>query len=341
MEISVKTNANDKVSEYSGQGGDSMVSMKDIAKELNLSRCTVSNILNNKLDQYRYRKETIDAVRQKAEEMGYVMNNLAQSLKTGSAHLIALVVPDISSTFYINIIQEIERKAFENNYELIICVTEESLDKEKRVLESLKKRRVDGVIIASVSYTESAIEENAYKVVLFDRITQNEELVSVTVDDRKAAYDLTTRILKRGFNEPIFIATSALDYTVQCRLEGYKDALAEFGIPFQEEAVFYNCYHELDAYELITGLRKDGKVAFDSIISTTNEIVFGVMKAMGKDFPQIGYGGFYSFNGSSFMGERIVNVIPPPDMAERAFQLLMDRIEGKQAESVVLDIEIK
>ena len=87
-----------------------MVSMKDIAKELNLSRCTVSNILNNKLEQYSYRKETVDAVRRKAEEMGYVMNNLAQSLKTGSAHMIALVIPDISSTFYINIIQEIERK---------------------------------------------------------------------------------------------------------------------------------------------------------------------------------------------------------------------------------------
>lgn len=318
-----------------------MVSMKDIAKELNLSRCTVSNILNNKLDRYSYRKETVDAVRNKAQEMGYVVNNLAQSLKTGSAHMIAIVIPDISSTFYINIIQEIERKAFENNYELIICVTEESLDKEKRVLETLKKRRVDGVIIAAVSYTESKIEEDAYKVVLFDRITQNTDLLSVTVDDRKAAYELTVRILNKGFTRPIFVATSSLDYTVQCRLKGYQDALAEYGIPFREESVYYNCYHELDAYEMIMRLRREGKIVFDSIVSTTNEIVFGVMKAMGEDFPKIGYGGFYSFNGSSFMGERILNVIPPPDMAERAFQLLMDSIEGKSAESTVLNIRIK
>ena len=84
-----------------------------------------------------------------------------------------------------------------------------------------------------------------------------------------------------------------------------------------------------------------GKIAFDSIISTTNEIVFGVMKALGDNFTRIGYGGFYSFNGSSFMGERIVNVIPPPDMAEKAFQLLMSSIEGKQVESAVLDVKIK
>lgn len=318
-----------------------MVSMKDIAKELNLSRCTVSNILNNKLEQYSYRKETVDAVRRKAEEMGYVMNNLAQSLKTGSAHMIALVIPDISSTFYINIIQEIERKAFENNYELIICVTEENLDKEKRVLETLKKRRVDGVIIAAVSYTESEIEEDAYKVVLFDRITQNTDLISVTVDDRKAAYELTLKILDKGFKRPIFAATSPWDYTVQCRLEGYKKALAQYGVPFREELVFYNYYHELDAYDMINHILNEGKIAFDSIISTTNEIVFGVMKALGDNFTRIGYGGFYSFNGSSFMGERIVNVIPPPDMAEKAFQLLMSSIEGKQVESAVLDVKIK
>ena len=130
-----------------------MVSMKDIARELNLSRCTVSNILNNKLDQYSYRKETIELVRNKAEEMGYVVNNLAQSLKTGTAHMIALVIPDISSTFYIEIIRKIERLAYDSNYGLIVCVTEEQVDKERRILEMLKSRRVDGVIIACVSYT--------------------------------------------------------------------------------------------------------------------------------------------------------------------------------------------
>ena len=80
-----------------------MVSMKDIARELNLSRCTVSNILNNKLDQYSYRKETIELVRNKAEEMGYVVNNLAQSLKTGTAHMIALVIPDTVSYTHLDV----------------------------------------------------------------------------------------------------------------------------------------------------------------------------------------------------------------------------------------------
>lgn len=317
-----------------------MVSMKDIARELNLSRCTVSNILNNKLDQYSYRKETIDMVRNKADEMGYVVNNLAKSLKTGFANMIALVIPDISSTFYIKIIQEIERKAFENNYGLMVCVTEESLDKEQRVLETLKRRRVDGVIIAGVSYTDSVIDESAYKVVMFDRIMKDAKVPTVTVDDRKVGYDLTCRILDKGYTKPLFVATTSWDYTVQCRLEGFREALKERGLSVDEERIFYNCFNELDAYEMITKIQEEGKISFDSIISTTNEIVFGVMKALGDEFAHTGYGGFYSFNGSSFMGERIVNVIPPPDMAERAFDMLMDRIQEKPVENAVLDVEI-
>ena len=64
------------------------------------------------------------------------------------------------------------------------------------------------------------------------------------------------------------------------------------------------------------------------------------MKALGDSFSEIGYGGFYSFNGSSFMGEKILNVIPPPDMAEKAFTILMDRIKGETGYNAVLDVKI-
>ena len=89
-----------------------MVSMKDIAKELNLSRCTVSDILNHKTGKKSYKQETIDLVLSTAKEMGYVTNNIAKSLKTGSTRTIALVIPDISNSFYTHIIKEIECLAY-------------------------------------------------------------------------------------------------------------------------------------------------------------------------------------------------------------------------------------
>ena len=114
-----------------------MVSMKDIAAELNLSRCTVSDILNNKTKTKSYKQETIDLVLNKAKEMGYITNNIAKSLKTGRTKTIALVVPDISNSFYIHIIKEIENLAYAANYSTIICITEENLEKENHILHTL------------------------------------------------------------------------------------------------------------------------------------------------------------------------------------------------------------
>ena len=106
-----------------------MVTMKDIANRLNLSRCTVSNILNGKLQNKTYKKETIELVLKTAEEMGYVSNTIAQSLKTGMTMTIAVEVPDFANSYYINIVKEIEQLAAKDNYNLIICIAEEKLKK--------------------------------------------------------------------------------------------------------------------------------------------------------------------------------------------------------------------
>ena len=107
-----------------------MVSMKDIANRLQISRCTVSNILNERFENKSYRKETIELVRATAKEMGYVSNNMARSLKTGSTGTIAIVVPDIANYFYIKIIKEVEQLANDAGYSLIICMAEEKLEKD-------------------------------------------------------------------------------------------------------------------------------------------------------------------------------------------------------------------
>jgi LacI family transcriptional regulator len=146
-----------------------MLSMKDIATRLNISRCTVSNILNNKLEGKSYRKETIDLVRATAIEMGYVSNKLARSLKTGSTGTIAIVVPDIANTFYIGIIKEVEKRANECGYSLFICMAEEILKKENAAMTMLQSRCVDGVLISPVSHEKSLKGKYPFKIVCFDR----------------------------------------------------------------------------------------------------------------------------------------------------------------------------
>ena len=93
-----------------------MVSMNDIAKKLNLSRTSVSNILNNKKAAQSYKPETIDLVKRTAKQMGYIPNNMAISLMRGTTMTLAIVVPDLSNTYYVNIIKEIEHLSSKKGY---------------------------------------------------------------------------------------------------------------------------------------------------------------------------------------------------------------------------------
>ena len=165
-----------------------MVSMKDIANKIGVSRCTVSNVLNNRLDGKSYRKETIELVRKTATEMGYISNSMARALKTGSSQTIAVVVPDIANTFYIKIIKEIERRANAMNYSLIICMAEEILEKENAVLRMLQSRCVDGVLISPVSFSESLQENYPYKIVCLDRTVAGDRFPCIKIDNYTAGY---------------------------------------------------------------------------------------------------------------------------------------------------------
>ncbi|GAJ04945.1 unnamed protein product, partial [marine sediment metagenome] len=100
-----------------------MISMNMIAKKLKLSRCTISNILNENT-KYKYKKETIDLVKKTAENMGYISNKVAQSLKTGRSGTIAFILPDIGHPFFIEIAKIITQLSFSLGYSLIICASE-------------------------------------------------------------------------------------------------------------------------------------------------------------------------------------------------------------------------
>ena len=200
-----------------------MVSMKDIAKALNLSRCTVSDILNNKLEGRSYKPETIETVRRTAQEMGYISNTIAKSLKTGSTKTLAIVVPHLSNPFYTNIIQKVEKLATGRDYSLIICTTEEKLEKEEHVLEMLMSRMVDGILISPVSYEESLRKKYSYKIVCFDRTVEGGKYPAALFDNKAAARELMRRVLERGCKRPLFLNTAKSDYTIHCRMDGYRE----------------------------------------------------------------------------------------------------------------------
>lgn len=318
-----------------------MVSMKDIAKALGLSRCTVSDILNNKLEGRSYKPETIETVRRTAKEMGYISNNIAKSLKTGSTKTLAIVVPHLSNPFYTNIIQKVEKLATGRDYSLIICTTEEKLEKENHVLDMLMSRMVDGIMISPVSYEESLQKKYSYKIVCFDRTIEGGRYPAALFDNGAAARELMKRILKRGCQKPLFLNTAKSDYTICCRMKEYMGVLKEAGITPDERLIYYDIYDQRQSYEMMCHILEQEDILFDSIVLGTNFCIYGVLRAFKeKNRKPIPIAGFEDFDGSEIIeGDFIKALQPEEKIGEEAFSILLQYLNGKRPQDVLLKTE--
>ncbi|MBU9735147.1 LacI family DNA-binding transcriptional regulator [Diplocloster agilis] len=318
-----------------------MVSMKDIANALNLSRCTVSDILNNKLEHRSYKPETIEMVRMKAKEMGYVSNNIARSLKTGSTRTLAIVVPHLSNPFYTHIIQKVEKLANKEDYSLIICTTEEKLDKEDHVLQMLTSRMVDGILISPVSFEGSLRKEYSYKIVCFDRTIESGKYPAALFDNETAARQLMSQVLRRGCSRPLLLNTAESDYTIRCRMKGYRQVLREAGCELDDRLIYYDIYDKMQSYEIMCRILKDPDIRFDSIVLGTNFCIYGVLRALKElNVPSVPIAGFEDFNGSEVMdGEFIKAIQPEKKIGKEAFYMLLRYLNGEKPQDVFLQTD--
>ena len=317
-----------------------MVSMQTIADELNISRSTVSRILNNKIENQKYRKETIERVRKTADALGYTSNMIAKSLKMGSTKTLSFLVPDIAHPTYITFLKTLERLADEAGYSLLICATEEDVNKENNLLKMLQSRMVDGVIIAPVSYYSSLNSNYSFPLVCIDRKTKNKNYPSVLIDNRKEAYRATMKILDAGAKKPLFLAGNKADYCIINRLKGFKSALEEQKLFLADNHIIYNIYNWKDAKLKITEYIDSNGVDFDSVFFCTNYFAGSVMKVLERHNIPVICAGIDYFDVMEYQKPQIMTIVQPEtEMATEAFVKLMSIInkEGKPTEDSVLD----
>ena len=316
-----------------------MVSMKDIANQLDLSRCTVSNILNGRLEGKSYRKETIESVLATAKSLGYVSNSMARALKTGQTGTIAIVVPDIANTFYIKIIKEVERRANECGYSLIICMAEEILEKENAALTMLQSRCVDGVLISPVSYTKSLRTPYPFKIVCFDRPVNRDAYSYVLIDNYKAGLDLAETLIANGARKPLFLCGSKHDYTVIQRYNGLCDALRLHGLLVDKRNYLSGLYDEQSAYAALKQAIAQG-LEFDSVFLSTNYFIYGVLHALREcERNIVSICGFESFIGMDFYRRELnLHVLhqPEEELGKVAFEKMQRLIQGEENSGIIL-----
>lgn len=208
--------------------------LKDIAKALNVSSTLVSMVLNGHSKQHGISSITQQKVLAKAKELNYQPNSIARGLRTGKTNTIGLIVPDISNAFYAQIAKKIESKASEKGYHLIFCSSNECLKKEEDLIQMLRGRQVDGLILASTALhsltIQNLIDEN-FPLVLIDRKVDELSTNHVVVDNYTSSFKAVEQLIANNHQRIglLSIGPSHLS-SIKDREKGYLAALKKHHI---------------------------------------------------------------------------------------------------------------
>ena len=210
-------------------------SLNDIAKALNVSKATVSFVLNGKGDQFNISKNKQELVKAKAEELSYVPNFFAKSLSQGETKTIGLVLPDISNPFYAEICKIIQENLYASGYNTFIVNTNDDVEVEKVLMNELIQRSIDGMIISPSNTIEELIPilRSTHIPVVFTDRPGDHEADFVGVDNLIEAKKLIDSYSVKPKRISIFLSSPSDVSTIHDRVEGIKIACEEQSIEFE------------------------------------------------------------------------------------------------------------
>jgi LacI family transcriptional regulator len=315
------------------------ITLKDIARELDVSISTVSKALKNSEEISRDTKEKVQAF---AKLYNYKPNNIAISLKNKRTKNIGVVIPDIVHHFFTTVIRGIEKYANAKGYNVIVCLSEESFDKEVINMEMLANGSIDGFIMSLSSETQQKgdynhlkeVTEQGIPVVLFDRITNEVECDKVIIDDALGAYMATKKFIEQGKTKIALITTDDYLSVSKARTSGYKKALEESGLGVQQSRILKLPSMEMDEQRIGTFLESQ---EIDAVLCV-NEIfaVYSMRLAQSKGLKipeDISFIGFTDGLLSKYANPSLTVVSQHGEkMGEVAAKMLIDKVESEDDE---------
>jgi LacI family transcriptional regulator len=211
----------------------------DIARKLNITASTVSRALN---DHPRISIETKKAVIKVARKLNYQPNNIAAALRNGRSNIIGIIVPTADRSFFSSVVRGIEEIANKSRYNVMICQTYDNYEKEVATVEALLNARVDGIIASHGKETENfdhflKVKERGIPLILFDRSNDELEVSHVVIDDYLGAYKATEHLIQQGCKRIAHFTNNRKISIFKERLRGYRDALLDYELEFNENLV--------------------------------------------------------------------------------------------------------
>ncbi|NGM60331.1 LacI family transcriptional regulator [Sphingobacterium sp. SGG-5] len=323
----------------------SKVTLKELARELNMSVSTVSKALN---DSYEISEATKQRVKELASKYNYRPNALAKNLKLGRTNNIGVIISTIGSPFQAQIIEALHRASVRFDFNLIMMQSQDSEEIERKALNTLINHGVEGLLI-SPAFENSNIDllshlhKTTCPIVLFDRINYNIDTFKVGVNNEKSIYRAAEELFKIGRKKIAILCGKNIGVTKD-RLKGYRKALEDYHIDFNPSYIIYCDYNnslegiDSDMETKLTQLLHSEQ-APDAVLGTTDTLttrVLGVLSKLNIQVPEdLAVIGFANTDIAESLNPSLSTIRQPTfEMADIAIEKLINLIESKNRSQI-------
>lgn len=257
-----------------------MTTIKDLAKESQLSLGTISNYLNGK----EILPKNAEKIETAIKKLNYIPNKFGRHLRNPNTKTIGIITNKISASYISKITSDFEHEFSQKGYEVLFCNSNENTEMEKNKLRFLIGNAVNTIILFPVYYKESDISEfenSEIPIILCDQLVEKggDNKFAVVNDNVQMARELTKMLIDEGHTQISCIAGNANHYSTVTRIEGYKQALEAAGLPFDEKNVYYcDSQNEL-SYEATTKIINSSSHC-TAVLITVNNMLLGFLKAV-------------------------------------------------------------
>lgn len=312
------------------------ITLKDIARELGVSISTVSKALNESDEIGKDTKEKVQAF---AKLYNYKPNNIAISLKNKHTRIIGVIIPDIVHHFFTTVFRGIEKFANSKGYNVIVCVSDDSYEKEVVNVEMLANGSIDGFILSLSSGTISKgnfdhlieIRKQGIPLVCFDRTTDEVACDKVIINDADISFEVVEKFVSDKRKRIAFVTNLVLGDVSEKRATGYRKALQNNNIDFDENLVLRLNYYEIDEAKVARFIKEQNVDAMLCVNEIFAIQCMRIAQNLGLKVPDdIAFVGFSDGILSRFSRPALTSVAQHgEEMGQKAAEILIKKVEAE------------
>ena len=320
--------------------------LRILASKAGVSVNTASRAINGKPDINPLTKEKILNI---AKEIGYIRNAAAVALRTQKTKTLGVIIADNNNPFYAEVLSGIEAEAKANHYHIILANTRRNYQEEENSIDLLLAKQVDGLLIAPVQEKDEDIHKlisSSVPFVIVGRDYENISVDTVSNNELKGGYIATEYLIKKGYRKISFIGGYSYKSSARKRLEGYKQALKDYGISVDDNLISIGDIDMKDGYKSTKNMFDQG-IDFQAVFAYNDMMAFGAIKAIkerGLKIPEeIGVVGYDNILFSSLVSPPLTTVnLQKEELGKESVKLLLKKINGhhKKNKKVVLDVDL-